>query len=401
MTFRAYTCQVNSTVASYSEARCARSLAQSLFVLVRIRSERSDWHRVLECFADDEELARELHNISRLMTSMENRTRYICLFHDAETFLGTLHYRTLWRYSRASHASSGRFSLVLPQWTTLSKKTPKHNKMADTALPPSDLDHPNKDQRNRLAAAKTSIKFMLDPKTGPQPAQLHTRAFLRSLRYVTIFLFWRLVRYAKYAAVGAVVAAVGSTAVGSVLSGAAFVVAPTGILGGAGVGLLWAVARFGWKRASARIRRADHAVDADPRKDEHADAEGVPVIRPPRTDPCTGATRTILQCFQAKGSQITTLPNRYPAMSRPYAAYINPHDQSRLLERPYVAHYYPDGTLECRAAQLARAPGKSVGCAHSHEQGLKRDLHDMLAMLVEQVAGIAKLLTLQRAVCYC
>nr|POE98786.1 hypothetical protein CFP56_73664 [Quercus suber] len=109
--------------------------------------------------------------------------------------------------------------------------------MSDIAPPSSASQHSNKDQQNRLAAAKTSIKFMLDPQTGPQPTQLRTRAFLRSLRYVTIFLFWRLVRYAKYAAVGALVAAVGSTAIGSVLSGAAFVVAPTGILGGAGVGL--------------------------------------------------------------------------------------------------------------------------------------------------------------------
>lgn len=153
--------------------------------------------------------------------------------------------------------------------------------MPDAALS-SPLDHSKADQHNRLAAAKSSIKFLIDPKTGPQPVQLRTRALLRSARYIAIFLFWRLVRYAKYAAVGALIAAVGSTAVGSVLSGAAFIVAPTGILGGAGVGLLWAVARFGWKRASARVRRAEHGGHADPRRDERDDAQGEASVAPPR-----------------------------------------------------------------------------------------------------------------------
>lgn len=92
-------------------------------------------------------------------------------------------------------------------------------------------------------------------------------------------------RYAKYAAVGALVAAVSGTAIGSVVSGAAFVVAPTGILGGAGVGLVWALARFGWRRAKGRREGKGE----DPRADERADAEGVEerevVVRAPRADP--------------------------------------------------------------------------------------------------------------------
>ncbi|KAF2772902.1 hypothetical protein EJ03DRAFT_257281, partial [Teratosphaeria nubilosa] len=123
-----------------------------------------------------------------------------------------------------------------------------------------------------LTKAKNTIKYMVDPKTGPQPAQLRTSAFLRSLRYITIFLFWRLVRYAKYAAVGAAVAAISGTAIGSVMSGAAFLIAPTGILGGAGVGLLWAVGRFGWRKAKARLQRGQHDGHGDPRQDEKADA---------------------------------------------------------------------------------------------------------------------------------
>lgn len=95
-------------------------------------------------------------------------------------------------------------------------------------------------------------------------------------------------RYAKYAAVGALVAAVSGTAIGSVVSGAAFVVAPTGILGGAGVGLVWALARFGWRRARGRGGRGEGKGE-DPRADERADAEGVEerevVVRAPRADP--------------------------------------------------------------------------------------------------------------------
>lgn len=140
---------------------------------------------------------------------------------------------------------------------------------------------------SKLDQAKNTVKYMLDPKTGPQPAQLRTRAFLRSLRYVTVFLFWRLVRYAKYAAVGAAVAAVSGTVLGSVISGAAFVIAPTGILGGAGMGVLWAVGKFGWRRAKARVSGGRHDEHADPREDEKHDAEGAkePEIKTPRVEP--------------------------------------------------------------------------------------------------------------------
>ena len=126
--------------------------------------------------------------------------------------------------------------------------------------------------KTTFSQAKANIKFLIDPQKGPQPSQLRTRAFLRSLRYILVFSFWRLVRYAKYAAVGALTAAVASTAIGSVVSGAAFVIAPTGILGGAGVGLVWAVAKFGWRRAHKKLKKGEHH-GGDPRKDERDDAE--------------------------------------------------------------------------------------------------------------------------------
>jgi hypothetical protein len=52
----------------------------------------------------------------------------------------------------------------------------------------------------------------------------------------------RLLRYAKYAAVGAVVALLGSTVLGTLGSGMAFFAAP-GILGGMGIGALTAVGK--------------------------------------------------------------------------------------------------------------------------------------------------------------
>lgn len=51
-----------------------------------------------------------------------------------------------------------------------------------------------------------------------------------------------MVRYAKYAAVGAVAAVLGGTLLGTLGSGLAFFAAP-GILGGMGIGLATAVAK--------------------------------------------------------------------------------------------------------------------------------------------------------------
>lgn len=156
-----------------------------------------------------------------------------------------------------------------------------------TAIPPNTQIAQSDHQKSRLTQTTNTLKYLYDPTHGPQPSHLRTRSLLRSARYIAIFIFWRLVRYAKYAAMGALATAVAGTAIGSVVSGAAFVIAPTGILGGAGAGLLWAVGKFGWRRASARVRR-ERGVDA--RGDERRDAEGegeeeVKPLRVPRTEP--------------------------------------------------------------------------------------------------------------------
>lgn len=71
------------------------------------------------------------------------------------------------------------------------------------------------------------------------------------------------------------------------VSGAAFVVAPTGILAGAGVGLLWGLGKFGWRRFARKARKGGGERGSDPRRDERADAgeEREVVIRAPRADP--------------------------------------------------------------------------------------------------------------------
>lgn len=99
-------------------------------------------------------------------------------------------------------------------------------------------------QSTTIQTAKRNLQFLYDPSSPNAPTKRRTRYFLRTLRYTLKFLFWRLVRYAKYAAVGAITAAIAGTAIGSVASGAAFVIAPTGIVGGAGgfalgVGKVW------------------------------------------------------------------------------------------------------------------------------------------------------------------
>jgi hypothetical protein len=155
-----------------------------------------------------------------------------------------------------------------------------------TASPDLTTQTPSKEQQTRLQKTTSHLKYLYSP-TDPanQPAHLRTRTLLRSFRYLALFVFWRVVRYAKYAATGALIAAVSGTAIGSVVSGVGFLVAPTGILGGAGVGLVWALAKFGWRRVG---KGRKGGAGEDPRRDEREDAKGaeeVREVRVPRTEP--------------------------------------------------------------------------------------------------------------------
>lgn len=151
-----------------------------------------------------------------------------------------------------------------------------------TAAPIVEPAKPN--SHTTLQSAKRNINFLLDPKNSSKPTKLTTRTLLRTARYIAVFVFWRLVRYAKYAAVGAIGAAVAGTAIGSVASGAAFILAPPGIVAGAGVGLMWAVAKFGWRTMGRRVKKGDvEGVSA--RQDEELEHVPEPAIKAARVEP--------------------------------------------------------------------------------------------------------------------
>jgi hypothetical protein len=136
-----------------------------------------------------------------------------------------------------------------------------------------------------LQQAKRTVAYLAHPDASNAPDRRRTRALLRSFRYVSVFIFWRLVRYAKYAAVGAITAAIAGTAIGSVASGAAFIIAPPGIFAGAGVGLIWGLGKFGWRVLAKRVRTGE-THNANPRLDEQAEHHPPSdQVKPPRTDP--------------------------------------------------------------------------------------------------------------------
>ncbi|KAH6644848.1 hypothetical protein C7974DRAFT_298533 [Boeremia exigua] len=107
--------------------------------------------------------------------------------------------------------------------------------------------------RSALATTKQNLRYLYDPKTAAPGAvsSRRTRAALRVLRSSLIFVFWRAVRWAKYVAIGSLVATVGAGVFGTFVSGAGFVLAPTGIAGTIFAATVWGVGRF----AVGRVRR--------------------------------------------------------------------------------------------------------------------------------------------------
>ncbi|KAH3942532.1 hypothetical protein HBH98_171520 [Parastagonospora nodorum] len=107
--------------------------------------------------------------------------------------------------------------------------------------------------RTALATTKRNLRYLYDPKSAPNAiSSRRTRTLLRVLRSATIFLFWRLVRYAKYVAIGSLVATIGAGVFGTVVSGAGFVLAPTGIMGTVLAGSVWGVGRVVLRRVKHR-----------------------------------------------------------------------------------------------------------------------------------------------------
>jgi hypothetical protein len=107
--------------------------------------------------------------------------------------------------------------------------------------------------RSALASTRRNLRYLYDPKTAPNAvSSRRTRAFLRVVRSGIIFAFWKLVRYAKYVAIGSLVATIGAGAFGTVASGAGFVLAPTGIAGTIFAATVWGIGRFAVKRVKKR-----------------------------------------------------------------------------------------------------------------------------------------------------
>jgi hypothetical protein len=115
---------------------------------------------------------------------------------------------------------------------------------------PSTETKANVRSSSALHSAKQNLHYLFAPDSpnAPHPARFRTRALLRSLRFIGIFIFWRIVRYAKYALVGSIVAAIGASAFGGVASGAAFVLAPHTIASSLGIGLIWMVGKWGFRK---------------------------------------------------------------------------------------------------------------------------------------------------------
>ncbi|WVQ79728.1 hypothetical protein IAT38_001828 [Cryptococcus sp. DSM 104549] len=125
--------------------------------------------------------------------------------------------------------------------------------MAPTAPQPNEppADDP---KASRLHHAKVNLSYLaLGSGAAVAPASFTTRSALNTTRYVLRYAIRRLIRYAKYAAVGALVAAIGGGLLGTLGSGLAFFAAP-GIGVGMGIGVLTAVAKFGWRHRGNHLR---------------------------------------------------------------------------------------------------------------------------------------------------
>jgi hypothetical protein len=147
------------------------------------------------------------------------------------------------------HSASSFYSFIIRSMAPL-----RGTSSAQTA---NDDDIAVQQQGNSaLVNAKRNFRFLVSPETSTdRPNRLRTRALLRTVRYVGQFIIWKLVRWAKYAAVGALVAAIGATAFGSVISGVAWIAAPTSITASILAATIWGVGKFAARRLHRRWKR--------------------------------------------------------------------------------------------------------------------------------------------------
>lgn len=125
------------------------------------------------------------------------------------------------------------------------------------------------------SSLRTNLEYIVrGGKSSLHPASLRTRSTLNTVRYVGKFIFWRLLRYLKYAVVGAGVAALGGTVLGTALPWVSMLVLPS-IPVAAAMGVTTAAIKFGWRHRGNHFRQGwIHGGEGrDARDDERNDAE--------------------------------------------------------------------------------------------------------------------------------
>ncbi|KAK5946012.1 hypothetical protein PMZ80_000151 [Knufia obscura] len=153
-----------------------------------------------------------------------------------------------------------------------------HPPISHTTSTPSDEKALTQQSNSALANAKRNFTYLISPTsttTSTRPTRLRTRALLRTLRYISQFILWRLVRWAKYAAVGALVAGIGATAFGSVITGAAWIAAPPTIGVSVMASVIWGVGKFAARRLHRRWEREGGDVGHERREMEEMEGSSV------------------------------------------------------------------------------------------------------------------------------
>ncbi|WRT68561.1 uncharacterized protein IL334_005538 [Kwoniella shivajii] len=131
----------------------------------------------------------------------------------------------------------------------MSPSTSTSASTAPSPQPPSDDP-----KSSRLHKAKVNLSYLaFGSQAAVVPASLTTRSALTTTRYAIRYVLKRLLRYAKYAAIGGAVAVLGGGLVGTLGSGIAFFAAP-GIGVGMGIGVITAITKFGWRHRGNYFR---------------------------------------------------------------------------------------------------------------------------------------------------
>ncbi|BGP13242.1 hypothetical protein JCM10213_004988 [Rhodosporidiobolus nylandii] len=131
--------------------------------------------------------------------------------------------------------------------------------------------HP--EHSSKLARTSANLKYLVNPATATAPGGLVSRSSLKTLRYVVKFVFWRLVRYAKYALIAAGTTALAGTVIGTALPWVGALVFPS-VPVAAAMGATTALIKFTWRHRGNRFRQGWLAggEGRDARKDEAGDA---------------------------------------------------------------------------------------------------------------------------------